>query len=276
MQPPIDTLPLFPLLNQQLISFLKSLKAEDWNKQTVARQWKIKDVVAHLLDGNFRQLSVHRDHWTVEPDMEVNSFQTLVDYLNKFNADWVKAAKRLSPRVLIEMLEITNHQVYEVFASRDPFANAIYSVSWAGEEVSKNWFDIAREFTERWMHQQQIRDAMGDKGIMTKELYYPVLNIFMQAWPYTASSHKATEGTQLRTAITGVDGGIWNLVKTNDQWKLSSTVSETITSETTIDGNVAWKLFTKSIRKDSIKDNYTIKGDEALGNIVLDMVSVMA
>ena len=31
----------------------------------------------------------------------------------------------------------------------------------AGEAVSANWFDVAREFTERWHHQQQIRLAIG-------------------------------------------------------------------------------------------------------------------
>ena len=41
---------------------------------------------------------------------------------------------------------------------------AIFSVAWAGESESENWFDVARDYTERWHHQQQIRDAVGRPG----------------------------------------------------------------------------------------------------------------
>jgi len=57
-------------------------------------------------------------------------------------------------------------------------------VSWAGEEESANWFDTAREFTERWHHQQQIRLAVNKPGIVTREFYFPVLDCFMRALPY--------------------------------------------------------------------------------------------
>ncbi|MEO5564403.1 MAG: hypothetical protein ABIR18_13235, partial [Chitinophagaceae bacterium] len=170
----------------------------------------------------------------------------------------------------------SNKEVYKVFAALDPFASSLYPVSWAGETLSYNWFDVAREYTERWLHQQQVRDAMGDKSILTKELYYPVLNIFIQAWPFTSANAKAGEGTVLKTIVTGDGGGEWFLVKTGDQWKLSSDTGSTIAAETTIDGDVAWKLFSKSVRKEDIAESYSIKGDNALGELILEMVSVMA
>ena len=78
MKPPIDTLPLFPVLNNELASFLKNLSRHDWNKQTVARKWVVKDVAAHLLDGNFRKIASHRDNWKIVPDRSVNTFDALV------------------------------------------------------------------------------------------------------------------------------------------------------------------------------------------------------
>ncbi len=60
-KPPMDVIDLFPELNSKLIDFLKKLSAADWEKQTIAKQWKIKDVAAHLLDGNCRQLSMKRE-----------------------------------------------------------------------------------------------------------------------------------------------------------------------------------------------------------------------
>lgn len=276
-QPPIDVIELFPVLNKELVTFLKKLSPDDWQKQTVARLWKVKDVVAHLVDGNNRQISLKRDGWTVEADAEINSYQSLVDYLNRFNADWVKAAKRLSPQMLIEMLEDTNHEVYKIYKSLDPYGISIYPVSWAGENESKNWFDIAREYTERWLHQQQIREAMGDKGIMTRELYHPFLHIFMQAWPFTCKDVNVNERTALKTVITGDGGGEWDLKMESGKWQMESgKLNDNIVAETVIDGNVAWKLFSKSARKEDIAGSYEIKGDKQLGEKVLDMVSVMA
>jgi hypothetical protein len=50
----------------------------------------------------------------------------------------------------------------------------------AGEARSLNWFDTARELTERWHHQEQIRFATNLPGIMTRDLYHPVLDCFLR------------------------------------------------------------------------------------------------
>jgi uncharacterized damage-inducible protein DinB len=60
----IETVHLFPLLDAKLIELLRSLSPDDWNKPTVARLWTVKDVAAHLLDGNLRMLSRARDGYS--------------------------------------------------------------------------------------------------------------------------------------------------------------------------------------------------------------------
>ncbi|HEX3202686.1 MAG TPA: hypothetical protein VHW42_12245 [Actinomycetes bacterium] len=37
-------------------------------------------------------------------------------------------------------------------------------VSWVGPDPAPNWLDVAREYSERWTHQQQIRDAAEIPG----------------------------------------------------------------------------------------------------------------
>ena len=53
----IDLVHKLPELDKKLIELLQSLDIGDWSKQTVAKLWTVKDVVAHLLDGNIRILS---------------------------------------------------------------------------------------------------------------------------------------------------------------------------------------------------------------------------
>ena len=60
--PPLVT-HLLPVLNEKLITLLRSLTPEEWQLPTIARLWTVKDVAAHLLDGNIRSLSLLRDGW---------------------------------------------------------------------------------------------------------------------------------------------------------------------------------------------------------------------
>src|ERR1700760_4081448 len=99
-----------------------------------------------------------------------------IDLVNRLNAEGVTVYRRLSPPVLIDMMKAACQQSASFHDSLDPFAPATFTVSWAGEETSLNCFDTARELTERWHQQQQIRLATNRPGIMTPDLYHPGLD----------------------------------------------------------------------------------------------------
>ena len=272
----INTLHLFPILDQMLIDLLKSLTDEEWNKQTVAKLWKVKDVASHLLDGNLRGLSISRDRYFGEKAEHIHSYQDLVSFLNNLNITWTNATKRLSPRVLIELLEITGKQYTAHLKALKPFEDAVFSVAWAGQETSKNWFHTAREYTEKFLHQQQIRDAVGKPGIMTKELYHPFLDTLMYAFPYTFKDVNAEENTIISLVVSTGIGGQWNISRIKGEWALTKGVPPTFISKITIDPDTAWKLFSKSWTPERVMDKVEIIGDRDLGEKVLKMVSVMA
>ena len=79
----IETLHLFHILDEKLMELLQSLTADEWDMQTVAKRWKVKDVAAHLLDGNLRGLSISRDAYYGEKPENINSYQEIVDFLNQ-------------------------------------------------------------------------------------------------------------------------------------------------------------------------------------------------
>jgi len=93
----VETLHLFPILDNMLVSLLAQLTEAEWQAQTVARLWKVKDVAAHLLDGNLRALSTSRDHYFGEAPGNIRTYGELVGFLNQLNLSWTHAAKRLSP-----------------------------------------------------------------------------------------------------------------------------------------------------------------------------------
>jgi hypothetical protein len=181
---PVLCAPLIRRVDNLLIELLGQLSADEWDLQTVSRRHgRFRDVAAHLLDTALRKLSLVRDSCRIEA-AEIRSPQDLAAFVNRLNREGVTVYRRLSPTVLIELLEIACARSAAFHESLDPFAPAAFAVSWAGEETSLNWFDTARELTERWHHQQQIRLDTGRTGIMTPELYHPVLDCFLRGLPH--------------------------------------------------------------------------------------------
>jgi len=272
---PILTAHLFPKLDALLLELLRSLTPEDWEKQTVSPKWKVKDVAAHLLDTPLRGLSIGRDAYVAEKP-GINSPADLVAFINRLNHEGVTVYRRLSPAVLIARMEVAAKLLAEIHASRDPGATAPIGVSWAGEEKSANWFHTAREFTERWHHQQQIRLAVNKPGIMTPELYYPVLDCFLRALPFTYRNVSAKPGTFVQVNISGECGGSWYLYRAEQTWQLIEEPLGERVSEIVIPQEIAWRIFTKGIDRDSALSQVKIVGDTALGLHILGMVSIVA
>ncbi|MRX40668.1 hypothetical protein GJU43_15380 [Flavobacterium sp. LC2016-23] len=273
---PIQTVQLFPVLDKLLIDLLKSLTHEEWNAQTVAKKWKVKDIASHLLDGNLRGLSISRDHFFGETPENINSYSDLVDFLNQLNMTWTNATKRLSPEILVNLLESTGKQYSEHLQTLPPFENAIFSVAWAGEETSLNWFHIAREYSEKFLHQQQIRNAVGKQALLTKALFHPFISTFMYALPHTYQNVPAEKGTIVTLIVDTEIGGEWSIIKEENQWKFIESPKVKPTATLKISPDDAWLLFSKGMTPTEAKEKVKITGDQNLGEIALNIVAVMA
>ena len=272
---PILTAHLFPRIENLLIKLLHSLSPEEWQLQTVSPRWKVKDVAAHLLDTQLRKLSLIRDGCALPSPPEAGPPFDLVALINRLNQEGVAVYGRLSPPVLIELMELASRQSAEFHQSLDPFAEAAFPVSWAGEGASKNWFDTAREFTERWHHQQQIRLATGRPGIMTPELYHPVLDCFLRALPHAYRNVQAEKGALLRVDIAGDCGGTWLLLREPDRWQLVAASQSAPACRVSIPQEIAWRVFTKGIDRSAAEAQSTVEGDRRLAEPVLSLVAIV-
>lgn len=274
---PIYTVDLFPALHTELLTLLRQLEPEEWLKPTSAAPWSVKDMAAHLLDTDLRRLSAQRDGFippAIEPPPA--TYGDLVSLLNRLNAEWVSAVQRLSPLLLIELLELIGPQVHHLFRTLDPLAPAPVSVAWAGEAASANWFDIAREYTEKWHHQQHIREAVGAPLLTTRRWLYPALDTFMRGLPYTYRTLSAAEGTHLVVSIRGDAGGDWTLGQHNQRWRLYQGAVAEPHARVHIDQETAWRLFTRGITPTEARLHLTIEGDEPLGAQLLSLLAIMA
>lgn len=272
---PILTAHLFAKIERMLIELLRSLDPDEWEAQTISPRWKVKDVAAHLLDTQLRKLSMVRDGYVAEAPV-IGSQAEFVAFVDRINREGVTVYRRLSPAALISLMEVASRGSAEYHQSLDPFAPAVFAVSWAGEQTSANWFDTAREFTERWHHQQQIRLAVNRPGIMTPELYHPVLDCFMRALPFTYRDVAADAGTALRIDVSGECGGAWFLYyEDGHSWRLVDRSPGKVASRVAIPQEVAWRIFTKGIAREVATAQVQIEGDRELGRHVLGATAII-
>lgn len=248
---PILIADLLAPLNDELVALLRGIADDEWSAPTAAGAWTVKDVAAHLLDTSMRRLSK-----IAVPDFEPN----------RVNREWIVAMQRVSPRILIDLIERYGREQAEYLATLDPFAKAQWGVAWAGEEESLHWFDVARELTERWHHQEQIRDALGREPLFEPYLG-PVIDTFVRGVPHAYREVEAPEGTSILLRVKDE----WTLRRIDGQWRLFTGADESPTTTVTIDPDSAWRLFTKARAKQEPR----VEGDARFAEPLLKMICVI-
>jgi len=262
---------LFPELLDELIVLLKSLTEEEWEHPTICSPWSVKDVCTHLLGVEIGNLSYKRDQYF--GFVEIESFEHLVQLINEQNARWVGSAGYLSTPILIDLLEFAGKQC-EYFQSIDPHEIGV-PVDWIGPDPAPNWVDIAREYTERWHHQQHIRDAVGKPGLKGTRFLAPILDAFILGVPRTFRESINEKGTTIQISITGSVIKSWVLVYTNSERQLYEGSDNNPSASVSIPDDIAWRLFTKGITPEDAKKHVQLSGNHSLAEKVLDTISIV-
>jgi hypothetical protein len=230
-----------PLAAQRgrLLSLLASLSDEQWAAPTAAPQWPVKDVALHLLDVDLSRLARDRDHEQAGVIPVPGGHEEFVRGLAQRNQRWVDGARLLSPQLITGLLRWAGEQ-FDAYLGTVDLARPS-SVHWAGEVPL--WFDLAREFTERWVHYQQIREAARPaEGDHQHDEYLPlVLRTFIWGFPHQYQA-PAPAGTTISVEITDI--GAWTLTRTATGWTLDEGQAAAPAASLRMTGDAAWRLLT--------------------------------
>ena len=277
---PVYAAPLLRPLLTELLDLLRGLSADQWQAPTVAGRWRVHDVAAHLLDGDLRKIAAYRDGHLLPMDAPIQTDRDLARFVNALNAEGVAWGRRLSPRLLIELLATTGEWAAELLEALPPHDVSMWPVSWAGETVSENWMDVGREYTERWHHQMQIRDAVSaPPSLLDPQWYEPLLDLSVRALPRSYADVLAASDTAITFTVTGAQSrgdvlGAWTLVREAERWVLYTGAAADAATAVSATADAAWRLLYNGLPT-PLPPAIAVGGDQRLAEPLLRTRSVV-
>jgi uncharacterized protein (TIGR03083 family) len=245
--PPRRFAPLLALERSRLLAVLGSLEPADWDRPTPCPGWSVLGLATHLVGDDLGVLAWQRDdhHGTPPPDgLDEHGFITWLDDLQ---VEWVHAARRLSPRLAVDLLGWLDGQVAATMDAQDPSATTAI-VSWASADPVPVWLDQARELTERWIHRQQILQALDRASDLRPDLAEPVLDGLRWAYPHRLGAVARPDGTSVVITVTGPQVQLaWTLVSRGRVWEFAAPAAGAPAAHLQLTTEQAWRLLSNNL-----------------------------
>lgn len=263
--PPVDARAAFETTREALLDLLVGLGPEGWAAPTAAAPWAVRDIVAHLLGDDVARLSRSRDGHSTQVESD------LPDSLHRANAQWVVALRPASPAVLVELLRTTSTALAAFWHSVDLEALG-EAVSWAGPGAAPVWLDCARDFTEDWVHQAQIREAAGQPPLDRPDIRVLLIDTMLRAIPY-ALDRQAAVGHQLRIDVVDLKRSwSWQRGRQGWVWRDGAPTADAVVG---IDSETLWRTAVRMIEPaDAVRDA-SISGERSLAWAALQLLSII-
>jgi len=263
----LDVVPLLIPEREILLDVLAGLDPAEWNQPTECPAWTVKGIALHILGDDFSLLSRQRD-------ASVNSImlwaermpgQEIFAILDRFNEDWVDNARFFSARVLIDLLRATGEWTHSWYTDVDPdvLGEPVWFVS---SEPAPYWMIAAREHLERWVHQQQIRRAVGQPELVAEPHFSAAIGAAVRGFPQGFSSIEARDGTEIALEVGGRDKS-WSVRRADGAWGMAPT-NGTPDVVISMDGPTAAAVFSKGLSIDETRARVDVSGDQKVGQTV--------
>ena len=200
----------------------------------------------------------------------------LTAFIDRLNAEWIAASRRISSRLAIEFLDTVGRQLADYFESADLDAPARL---WGGMGRRAAVARLVRHrpgYTERWHHQQQIAEAVRAPLLTGRRWLHPVIDISMRALPYAYQGVPAPPTTGITFEITGDAGGQWTLVREPDAWRLFAGALPHAAAHVRVDQDTTWRMFFKQRTRDAVLEAMHVGGRSDLAQPFAGVLAVMA
>lgn len=245
---------------------LGDLSESDWKLPSPLPGWSVQDNVAHII-GTEAMLAGEPGP-TVEIDREVNAH--VRNDIGVFNEQWVALLRDVpSSEVIARFGEITSSRLSTLAAMTEEEWSA-ESFTPAGKDTFGRFMQI-RVF-DCWLHEQDIRDAVGRPGHETGLALDVVLDEMATALGFVVGKKAgATSGQRVTFALT--DGGVIVRelhVEVGERAAVVPALSGQATVVLTMPVGVMTRRCAGRVGPDDLLDQVVIDGDLSLASRILE------
>jgi uncharacterized protein (TIGR03083 family) len=256
---PLDVIDVLPAERSALVELLRSLDDDDWKRPTECPAYDVQGVATHVLGDDLSLLSRQRDGATPGVVDILHAGDDFRGALDRFNDRWVEAAHFFSPSVLIELLELAGHWTVDWYRAVDlqSLGEPVWFFGATGP--SPYWQIAAREYAERWVHQHQIRRAVGRSNLDDTALLHPAVAVVVRS----IAAHLRDLGTPPGDSIVLTVGGFasWTLTRDNSGWQLFDGASERALAELELEHSRATDAVSRGLTSSAVEAAFSLEGD---------------
>jgi uncharacterized protein (TIGR03083 family) len=277
MIPPLDVTGMLEPERTALLDLLGGLDGDEWNAPTECPAWTVKGVALHVLGDDLSLLSRQRDESVQGLILYAESrpglsFRQLLD---GFNEQWVEAAMFLSPPMVIELLRVAGEWTAAFYTEVDPHRPGEpvgFFGAHGASPTSPYWQAIAREYVERWVHQHQIRRALG-RPDLGREFLEPAAATVGRSFAAHLPGFDTAVGTIIQVAVDGV--GAWSLTRSDEGWSFADGADSDASVALSLSQADATPVLSRAWSGDAAVAAFRVSGDEALAERVLEVVGLI-
>src|SRR5437764_6073338 len=252
-----------------LVSLLAGLDDNGWRAPTECPDWSVLGIACHLIGDDMSLLSRQRDG-LLDPAFTEDPPATVPDFLrrlNEVNNRFVATTAGLSPTLVIELLQVTGSWTHDWYATVDPERRG-ESVHWVSPEPAPYWMLAAREFTERWIHQHQIRRAVHMPWFPDPALTVAAFAALLRGFPRSLAVLSSPPGTTITIAADDV-AAAWTLVARAAGWELNDGAPDAPTTRLRAALDDLAAVFSRGVERSDVPDRIAVDGEHALGTAVV-------
>jgi uncharacterized protein (TIGR03083 family) len=261
-----------PWLREERGSFLALLDGladDDWQHETECPGWTVHGIALHVLGNDLSLLSRQRDASPsgLIPVAQRRGARDLAGLLDVFNQEWVSAASFLSPRLVIELLELTGDWTAEWF-DKVPGDRLGEPVPWMGPEPAPYFLVAAREYVERWVHHHQIARATDSKRPDDATTLHAV-EALAPGFPRLLAPLHAPDDAIV--GVTVLDRS-WTLSGPGGGWAVQSGQPASSTAEIALVApDIAARAFSRGLTASEMTEAVEARGDAELASDVTQL-----
>jgi len=267
----VDVDKVLPALDEQfgaIIGLAEGLAPADWERPTACPGWSVKDNLAHVI-GTEAMLAGRSS-----PEVELGDVPHVRNDIGRFNEIWVESYR---PGPVSAVLDDLRGIVAERRAALAAMSRADFdadAMTPAGPATYGRFMRI--RVMDMWMHEQDIREAMGRPGHLAGPAPEQSLAEVSSALGFVVGKRVAPPpGTTVRIELTGDLAGRID-IEVTDRARLVEAIEGSPTAEITLPGERFMRIAGGRLSdSDDPQRDVVYAGDATLGGDLITNLPFM-